>query len=403
MSSAREDLERFVGPLPADADAARREEDLWQVPTYAKIPVVLVEGEGSTVVDAEGRRYLDLYGGHAVALVGHRPPRLLGALEAQARRLVFYSNLVYSDVRARAVHLLANLAPEGLRRVFLCNSGAEANETALKIARKHTGRPKVVSMREGFHGRTLGALGATGLASYRDPAYPLPPGHVFVPYGDVDALEDAVTDEVAAVLLEPIPSMGGVRVAPDAWFAALRRVCDRTGALLVFDEVQTGFGRTGTLFFGEGVGVRPDLITGAKGVAGGFPAGVVFVREDLAARIRVGEQGTTFGGGPLAAAAIAAVATTIVVDRLPEAAGRVGGLLAGRLREVHGVVAVQGKGLLLGVDLDRPARPVVERLRASGFLVGGSGRPEQIRLLPPLVLTEAEAATFPPALAAALG
>jgi acetylornithine/succinyldiaminopimelate/putrescine aminotransferase len=261
-------------------------------------------------------------------------------------------------------------------------------------------------MREGFHGRTLGALGATGLPKYRDPAYPLPAEHSFVPYGELPALQAAFdaapkrgdgksgdgSSGVAAVILEPIPSMGGIRVAPDSYFAGLRALCDRAGALLIFDEVQTGFGRTGTLFFGEGAGVQPDLIAGAKGAGGGVPAGVVFVREDISATVHSGDQGTTFGGGPLACVAMATIAQIIADEKLPQNATRVGGHLAARLAAVRGVLSVTGRGLMLGVNLDRPAKDVVAALRVRGVLSGGcEGDPRQIRLLPPLTLSTAEA------------
>jgi acetylornithine/N-succinyldiaminopimelate aminotransferase len=392
------DLEAVVGALPKRTSEVRATEDRWQVATYAKLDVALATGEGCWVTDVEGRRYLDLYGGHAVALLGHCHPRLVEAIRAQAGRLVFYSNVVYSDIRAVACERLANLAPEGLRRVFLCNSGTEANETAIKVARKHTGRMKVVSMQEGFHGRTLGSLGATGLPSYRDPAWPIPKEHVFVPYGDLAAAEKAVDGSVAAVILEPMPSVGGIRLAPPEYFRGLRALCDRVGALLVFDEVQTGFGRTGRMFFGEHVGVRPDLITGAKGVAGGFPAGVVFFREDLGRAVKSGEHGTTFGGGPLASAAIAATARAIVEEDLPANAARVGEVLHRSLLAIPGVLSVVGKGLMLGVNLDRSYGPILAALVKEGILVGGGGGPTQIRLLPPLTLTEAEALHLAPAL-----
>ncbi len=378
-------------------------EDRWQLPTYAKIPIALVRGEGSFVWDADGRRYLDMYGGHCVALAGHCHPRLVAALREQAGRLLFYSNVVYGDARALAAEKVAGLAPPGLRRVFFCNSGAEANETALKLARKHTGRRHVLSMADGFHGRTLGALAATGLAKYRDPAYPLPAEHGFLPYGDLPALETAMDRDIAAVMLEPIPSMGGIRVADDGWFRGLRELCDRHGALLIFDEVQTGFGRTGTLFFGEQAGVTPDLITGAKGVAGGVPAGVVFVREDIAARVQHGEQGTTFGGGPLASIAMATVADIIRDEDLPARAAATGRHLIARLSALPGVRSVTGRGLLLGVNLDRPAKEVVPKLRERLVLSGGTdGDPNQLRLLPPLTLSVAEADVFVAALKAVL-
>jgi acetylornithine aminotransferase/acetylornithine/N-succinyldiaminopimelate aminotransferase len=404
VSDADADLERAIGPLPATTAEIVAAEERFQVPTYAKLPIALVRGRGSHVFDAEGRRFLDLYGGHAVALAGHCHPRVVEAVCAQARRLVFYSNVVHVDVRAAAVERLAALAPEGLRRVFLCNSGTEANETALKVARKHTGRLRVVALEDGFHGRTLGSLAATGLSKFRDPAYPVPVEHTtFVPYGDLRAAEEAVTDEVAAVLVEPIPSMGGIRVADPSWFRGLAELCRTRGALLVFDEVQTGFGRTGRTFFGEHVGVRPDLITGAKGVAGGFPAGVVFVREDVAARVATGDQGTTFGGGPLACAAIAATARAIVDEDLPGNAERVGARLRAELRGVCGVRQTTGLGLMVGVDLDRPAKPVVRSLLDRGYLVGGcDADPRQVRLLPPLTLSWEEVEPFPDALAAAL-
>ncbi|MDF1701311.1 MAG: aspartate aminotransferase family protein [Planctomycetota bacterium] len=396
-------LEHALGTLPASTEAIRAIEDARQVPTYAKLPIALVRGRGSYVWDADGKRYLDLYGGHAVALTGHCHPRVVEAIRAQAGRLLFFSNVVYNDVRAAAVEALAELAPAGLRSAFLCNSGAEANETALKLARKHTGRMRVVSMQEGFHGRTLGALGATGIRGYRDPAYPIPTAHTYVPYGDIEALGAALGDDVAAVILEPIPSMGGIQVAEPEYFQALRRLCDEHGTLLLFDEVQTGFGRTGTMWFGEHVDVRPDLITGAKGIASGFPAGVCFVREDLAAQVQPGEQGTTFGGGPLASAAIAATARCLLDEGLPANAARVGAVLAEALAPHPAVTAVRGRGLLFGFDLDRPAKPVVRALVDEGVLCGGAGgNPHQIRLLPPLTLTEDEAREWLPALDRAL-
>jgi acetylornithine/succinyldiaminopimelate/putrescine aminotransferase len=399
VSGPDDALRQALGDLPADTAAIRAIEDRWQVPTYAKLGIALVRGEGSWVYDADGRKYLDLYGGHAVALAGHCHPRIVAAIREQAPRLLFYSNAVYSDVRALAVKRLAQLAPKGLRKVFLCNSGAEANEAALKIARKHTGRMKVLSMKEGFHGRTLGALGATGIAAYRDPAYPIPKDHDYLPYGDAKALESALGDDVAAVILEPIPSMGGIRAAPPHYFQALRKLCSRHGAMLIFDEVQTGFGRTGKRFFGEHVGVNPDLITGAKGIAGGFPAGVVFVREDLARKVKPGEQGTTFGGGPLASAAIAATAAIIEDEDLPGNAFRVGRALRRGLGNVRGVTSTTGGGLLLGVNLDRPAKPVCRALVEERILTGSSaGNPNQIRLLPPLTLSEDEALGWIPTL-----
>lgn len=392
LDGQRTDLEAAIGALPTTTDEIRAIEDACQMPTYAKLPLALVRGEGSWVWDAEGTRYLDLYGGHAVALTGHCHPRVVAALRAQAGRLLFFSNVVYNDVRAAAVRALTDIAPEGLKSVFLCNSGAEANETALKLVRKHTGRKRIVSMQEGFHGRTLGALGATGIPGYRDAAYPIPTDHSYVPYGDSEALAAVMGEDVAAVILEPIPSMGGIQVAGAAWFRDLRAACDEHGALLIFDEVQTGFGRTGTMWFGDHVGVTPDLITGAKGMASGFPAGVTFLREDLAAQVQVGEQGTTFGGGPLASAAIAATVACLVDEALPANAAQVGDVLREALAAVPHVVSTSGRGLLVGIELDMPAKPVCRALVDEGILTGTSGgNAQQVRLLPPLTLSEDEA------------
>jgi len=398
-------LEEALGSLPRDFETIRSEEDRWQVATYAKLGLALVEGRGSIVKDVNGDAYLDLYGGHAVALAGHCHPRIVEAIRAQAGRLLFYSNVVYSDVRAEAVKRLTALAPEGLRKAFLCNSGTEANETALKIARMHTGRRRVVSTTEGFHGRTLGSLSATGLRAYHHPTYPVATNeHTYVPYGDIEAARAAIGEDVAAVILEPIPSMGGVRVASDAYFQAVREACTAAGAFLIFDEVQTGFGRTGTNFFGEHVGVTPDLITGAKGIAGGFPAGVAFVRESIAENIKPGEHGTTFGGGPLASAAIAATAAIIVDEDLPANAARMGAAMRAALEDVPGVESTAGMGLLIGVNLDRPAKPVCKALVEAGVLSGTcGGLPNQLRLLPPLTLTEDEALRWIPSLVRILG
>ncbi len=397
-------LQALIGPWPVGNDAIRETEERYQVATYRKLPLAAVRGHGCYVHDAEGVQYLDLYGGHAVALAGHCHPRVVAAIQAQAERLLFYSNLVYSDVRARAVELLAALAPAGLRKVFLCNSGSEANETALKIARKHTGRRGVVSMTGGFHGRTLGSLGATGIESYRDPAYPTPTEHRFVPYGDIAALDAAIGSDTAAVILEPIPSMGGVEVADDAYFTALREQCSAKGAFLIFDEVQTGFGRTGRAFFGEHVDVVPDLITGAKGIASGFPAGVVYVREDVAARMAYGEQGTTFGGGPLASAAIAANLCVLRDEDLMRNAAEREADIRRLVGNVPGVLEVVGRGLLLGLNLDRPAKPVVSRLISEAHILCGTagGNANQIRLLAPLVLEAQHVESFAKALAGLL-
>lgn len=373
------------------------------VPTYRQLPVAVVSGEGCWVTDADGERWLDLYGGHAVALTGHCHPRVVEAIRDQAGRLLFYSNLVGNDVRAKALELLAWSAPDGIEHVFLCNSGAEANEAAIKIARRTTGRRRIVSMLGGFHGRTAGALSATPLSHYREDYAPLVPDHEFVPFGDLDAVVAMVDETTAGVLLEPIQSMGGLCTAPDSYFRGLRELCDRTGALLMFDEVQTGPGRTGGWWYGSPIGVTPDVISTAKGLASGVPAGAVLVRDTVSERIGYGDQGTTFGGGMLAAAAIAATIEVLRDEDLLGNALRREAQLRDALSSVPAVTEVRGRGLLLGLVLDRPAAPVVAALRAHRILTGTTpGDASVLRLMPPLVLSADEVAQFVTALSAVL-
>ncbi len=378
-------------------------EDAVTLPTYAKPPVALVRGEGTTVWDTDGRAYLDFYGGHCVAMLGHCPPRVVRAIQEQAATLLFYSNAMYSPVRARAAAALTALAPDGLGRVFWCNSGSEANETALKLARTHTGRSAVVAMRGGFHGRTLGALAATAGAGYRAPYLGILPETRFVPFGWEGAVEEALAPgDVAAVIVEPIQSMAGVLEAPARYYQALRALCDAAGTLLVFDEVQTGVGRTGAFSYGEHVGVTPDLITLAKSLGAGVPVGAVLVSDAVAAGVKSGDQGTTFGGGMLAMAAVEATLGQLVDDGLmPRAIALFERIKTGAER-IPGVEAVRGRGGLVGIVLDRPSKPVVGALRALGVLAGGSDDPHTLRLMPPLTTTDAEIDAFLDALDQAL-
>ncbi len=359
-------------------------EDAFQIPTYAKLPIALVRGEGIFVWDADGRRYYDFYGGHCVTGLGHCPPRVVEAIREQAGRLLFYSNVVYSPVRARAAAVLARLAPEGLGHVFFCNSGTEANETALKLARTWTKKPHVVAMEAGFHGRTAGSLAATHSLHYRAPYLDRLADVTFVPFGDADALAAVLAGrrDVGTVILEPIQSMAGVTTAPDAYFQQLRRLCDEQGVALVFDEVQTGVGRTGRFSISEHLGVTPDLVTLAKSLGSGIPVGAVLARDAIAAHVRSGDQGTTFGGGMVAMAAVAATLDTLVDEGLMARAEhifrRIADGVAADVREVR------GRGCLVGLDVGRPAAPIVAALRARGFLTGTSSDPHTLRLMPPL-------------------
>jgi acetylornithine/N-succinyldiaminopimelate aminotransferase len=365
-----------------------------ELPTYTRWPITLVKGEGSTVWDAEGKSYLDLYGGHAVASTGHAHSTVVRAIAEQAKTLLFYSNVVALPVRTRAADAIARHAPAPGTKVFFVNSGTEANENAMRLARRSTGRDDVLSFHGGFHGRTADAISAAGLAKYRDLARPNVPGHRFAPFGDLAAAEAKVDDGVAAVLVEPIQSLAGVVTAPADYFQGLRRLCDARGAKLIYDEVQTGFGRTGTFFFAGRHGVVPDLVTLAKGIASGVPMGAVLVSEEIAAGVKPEDYGTTFGGGPLACAAAEATVRVIEEEDLLGNVRRGSQRLREGLAHLPGVEEVRGEGFLLGVVLDRPGRPVREALLERGVLVGGSDVPDVLRLLPPLVLREEEIVRF---------
>lgn len=377
-------------------------EDRYQLTTYKKLKIAVQRGESCWVWDADGNEYLDFYGGHCVALLGHSHPGVTRAIQAQAAELLFYSNFVYSPVRARAAERLARLAPEGMGTTFFCNSGTEANETALKLARKATGRPVVLSTQGAFHGRTLGSLAVTWGEGYRGPYVDSLGPAEFVPFGDIDAAVSALEGrtDVAAMILEPIQSMAGVYDAPPAYFAALREACDRTGALLIYDEVQTGVGRTGTFSISESLGVKPDLITLAKSLGNGVPVGAVLVSDALAAGVKTGDQGTTFGGGMLAMAAVEAVLIALEEDHLMERAA----ILEARVREKVGplVQSIRGKGALLGLVLDRPAAPVLDALFERGVIAGSASDKNVVRIMPPLVTPDRAVDTFADALAAAL-
>ncbi len=364
-----------------------------ELPTYAKLPLALARGEGAYVFTEDGERYLDLYGGHAVALCGHSPRAVADAVAAQARSLLFYSNTVRSRVRAEATERLLRHVPWPGYRVFYVNSGAEANEAAMRLARRATTRPKVVSFVGSFHGRTIGALSATGIAKYHEGLGPsLAPGHVHVPFGDAAALERAVDADTAAVLMEPIQSIAGVVVAPLDYYGAAEAIARERGALLIFDEVQTGLGRTGTFLFAEKVGVRPDLVTLAKGLGSGFPVACVLAAPDVAGTVKVGDLGSTFGGGPVARAAMAATLDLIDLERLPLRADQLGARLTKALAALPGVRAVRGAGLLLGLELEPPrtAARVQAALLERHVIAGTSNDPQVLRLLPPLVLTTAD-------------
>ncbi len=350
----------------------------------------IVRGEGARWWDADGRAYVDLGASHGVGNLGASHPEVAAAVAEQARTLLYLGTGYANPVRDEFLRALLRLLPSSFGRVFLSNSGTESVEAAIKIARSATGRPKVVAAMRGFHGRTLGALSATWRKELRAPFEPLVPEFVHVPFNDDAALEAAVDDRTALVLLEPVQGEGGVHVATPDYLRTARAAADRTGALLGFDEVQTGIGRTGRMFAFEHWGVVPDLLTLAKSLAGGVPIGATVTTPEVEARFQ-GSHHSTFGGNPLACAAGIAALRVAVRDRLPERAERLGqlaqerlaGLPADRVREVRGL------GLLLGIELRERVAPVLADLEDRGFLALPAGA-TVLRLLPPLVISDAD-------------
>lgn len=350
-----------------------------------------VRGNGTRLYDADGREYLDFMTGIGVASLGHAHPRLAAAIADQAARLIVCPQSQGNDVRADLLERLTSLAGAPLTRAFLSNSGSEANEAAIKWARAATGRNKIVAAKRGFAGRTLGALALTWENSYRAPFQPLPAEVEFVTYGDAAALEAAVDETVAAVVLEPVQGEGGVHVPPADYLQLARQLTRQTGALLVLDEVQCGVGRTGTFLAAHGFGVEADIVTLAKGLAGGVPIGATLMTNEVAGAMPRGGHGSTFGGNPLACAAALAVLNELQDADLMANAREMGERLMSGLAVLENprVRTVRGKGLMVGLDLRERAAPVIARLRERGLITVAAG-PTVIRFLPPLMVSAAE-------------
>jgi acetylornithine/succinyldiaminopimelate/putrescine aminotransferase len=378
-------------------------EECFQLATYKKMPVAAERGEGVWLYASDGERYLDLYGGHAVAGTGHCHPRVVAAIKAQAEKLLFYSNLVYSDVRARVAERLVSLAPEPISKAFFCNSGTEANENAMRMARMATGREKIITFSGSFHGRTADAISATALGKYRELGKPNVPGHLFAEFGDIESVEKIADETIAAIMLEPIQSMAGVRMADAEFYKRLRELCDARGIILIYDEVQTGVGRTGEWFFaGSAAGgqVVPDIITLAKALGSGVPVGACLVNESIASHVRENDLGTTFGGGMLAMAAVLATLEAIEADGMLENVRKVESHLRERLAGIPQVAGVLGLGFLLGLQFKEKAAPVHKALLERRIITGTSSDANVLRLLPPLCLKHEEVDLFVDALRA---
>lgn len=359
--------------------------------TYARLPFALVRGNGSYVWDAEGKKYLDMVSGIAVNNIGHCHPKVVEAIREQAPRLLHCSNLYWNEPQVRLAKLLTDNSCA--TKVFFCNSGAEANEGAIKLARKWSfsrygsGRCEIISTYNSFHGRTLGALTATGQQKYQYGFEPLPEGFAYVPYNDLSALREAVTNKTCAVLLEPVQGEGGVFPAAPEYLAGVRSLCDEKDMLLILDEVQTGLGRTGTLFAYQRYGLEPDIFTLAKGLGGGVPIGAVAAKGEAADTFQPGEHASTFGGNPLAAAAAIAALSVIIGEKLPQQAEEKGQYITGRFLDMQKkypvIQTVRGTGLMLGIQLAVDAAPVVQKCLDAGLLINAVQH-KVLRLVPPL-------------------
>ncbi len=357
---------------------------------YGKRDVVIVRGAGARLWDENGNPYIDCVAGIGVATVGHCHPAVAAAISQQAQTLITCQEMFYNDQRAALMEKLVSILPGDLDRLFLCNSGTESVEGALKFARLATGRPNVVATIRGFHGRTLGSLSATHKKKYRDPFGPLLPGFSHVPFGNIDKMTTAVTDETAAVIMEVVQGEGGVRVGDPAYFAAVRQLCDERGAMLIFDEVQTGFGRTGRWFACEHSGVVPDLLAMGKAIAGGVPMGAIGLGPRVQG-LTPGVHGTTFGGNPLACAAALATLGVIEAEGLVEKAEENGRYFRERLSAINSplIREVRGQGLMVGIELRIRAMEMVRALMVRGVLALTAG-PTVLRMLPPLVISQEE-------------
>lgn len=353
---------------------------------YPKQPLVLVRGEGARVWDAGGREYIDCVGGHGVANVGHANPAVIRAVTEQVQRLVICPNGFYNDQRAQLLAELTRVAPPGLERAFLCNSGTEAVEAAFKFARLSTGRTKIIAAMRGFHGRTFGALSATWRKVYRQPFEPLVPGFQFVPYNRLERMQQAVDAETAAVILEVVQGEGGVIPGDGEYLRGVQALCRERGALFIVDEVQTGFGRTGRMFACQYHDLRPDLMCVAKSIAGGLPMGAVLIGSrvgDLPKKV----HGSTFGGNPLVCAAALATIRYVEAEHLPQRAAELGARLMTGLRAIPSplVREVRGLGLMVGMELKGKATPYLAGLAERGVLALSAGA-TVMRFLPPLVI-----------------
>ncbi len=366
-------------------------ENKYMANVFSKRNIVITKGKGATLWDINGKVYVDCMGGYGVALLGHCHPKVVAAIQAQADQLISCHASLYNDKRSEFLQKLVSITPNGLNKAFLSNSGAEAVECAIKLARKYSGKPEIIAMMGAFHGKTMGALSATWDKKYREPFMPLVPEFKHVPPDNLEKVKEAISDKTAAVLLEPIRGEGGIRVPPDGFLQGLRQVCDDKHVLLILDEVQTGFGRTGKLFACQHWGVTPDVMCLAKPFAGGLPIGITVAKENVMSALKLGEHSTTFSGGPLVCAAGYAAIDALVQESLTEKAASLGKYFKSQLealQEKHKIIKeVRGLGLMLGVELRFDALNIVLKCADRGVLILDAGR-NVLRFLPPVVITK---------------
>lgn len=368
-------------------------EDQFMGNIYQRFPVTIERGLGSHVWDVNGKEYIDCMGGYGVALVGHCNPRVVKAIKSQIEKIITVHSSLYNKTREEFLENLIKVAPKGLDQVYLNNSGTEAVEAAIKFARKFTGRKGMIAMNGSYHGKSFGSLSVTFNPKYRKSFEPLLDDVTFTPFGDVDALRKSVTSDTAFVILEPIQGESGIHVAPDGFLQEARKICNEKGALLIFDEIQAGLGRTGKLWASQHWETVPDIMCLAKGIAGGVPMGATLVRSDVLAAISKGEQSSTFGGNPLSCAAGIATIQALTQDGLVDNAEKMGKIFREgleRLRDKHKIIReIRGKGLMIGVEMKFDVKDILFDGIANNLLLLYSGK-NILRLLPPLVISESD-------------
>ena len=373
-------------------------EDDYFINTFTRQPIVLDHGEGVKVTDIDGNEYMDMFAGIAVNCLGHNHPRLVKAIQEQAEKLIHISSIYYNE--PALIYAKKLIGKTHFDRIFYSNSGAEANEGAIKLAVKYTGKSEIISTVDSFHGRTVMTLAATGHEHYHEPfKCILPKGFINVPYNDIDAIKEAVTENTAAIIVEPVQGEGGVNIPDKDYLKQIEELCHENGIVFIVDEVQTGFGRCGTLFAHELFDVKPDIMTMAKGIGGGVPMGGILATEKIASAFVPGDHGTTFGGGPLVCAAANAVLDVFDEDNILDNVNEVGEYFVSELKKLDKdiIAEVRGVGLMVGIELTKPGGEYVDKLREAGFLINCTAG-NVLRLVPPLTITKQDIDEFVKAL-----